>query len=550
MTVMPAYALKSREEYIRKGYWSNETLYDTWGRNSQERPLEEGVVDQKTRLTWEQAKQWIDRLALGLLELGFKKGEVIIIQLPNSVEIPLLRVACEKIGVFSLPVVRTMRHREMEYILRHTEAAGIVIPWQYRDFDYFAMVQELRPHLKALRHVIVSDDEAPAEAISLSKMVRQPKKEDSYASGYLTGKGFQAMEPSLLFLTTGSTGFPKFVQYPSATRLSSGRGLVRILNLSPQDILAALAPAAGGPNIAVYYAAPLVGAKIVLIEHFEPEASLRLIEKEKVTIPCVVPAQLAMLLQCPTLHKYSRNSIRAWLCTGSALPYNVGKEIEEKLGGIVINCYGAADFGGWVLPRPKEPQDIRLLTVGKPMEGTEIKLMDEAGREVGQAEVGAIWGRGPACAWGYFQNPEATREAWTEDGWFDTGDLGKWDEDGNLMIVGRKKDMIIRGGQNIYPIEIENLLLGHPKVKEVAIVGMPDDVLGERACAYVVPKKGTTFSFEEMVSFLRDKRIAAYKLPERLEIIINKLPMVSDGQKLDKKALRQDIIHKLGKAGI
>lgn len=542
MSNIPDFALRAREEYIQKGYWQSLTQSDLWEKNAHERPHEEGLIDQNTRLTWGEANQWIDRLALGLLELRFRKGEVLVIQLPNSVELCLLRVACEKAGIFSLLVIRTMRQREMEYILCHTQAAGVVIPWQYRDFDYFVMIQELRPKLTGLRHILVAGDKAPDGAIALHEIVHQPK-ENNYAPDYLKGKGFQSTEPSLLFLTTGSTGFPKFVVYSTAARLSSGRDLVRILKLSNKDIMAALAPAAGGPNIPVYYGAPFVGAKIVLMEHYEPEQALQLIEKEKVTIPCVVPAQLAMLLQSPNLHRYNYNSIRTWLCTGSPLSYNVGRQVEEKIGGIVINSYGAADFGGWVIPNYDDPQALRLLSVGKPMEGTEIKLTDEIGREVEKGEVGEICGKGPACSWGYFHDTEATRQAWTQDGWFHTGDLGKWDENGNLMIVGRKKDMIIRGGQNIYPVEIENLLLSHPKVQEVAIVGMPDTLMGEKTCAYVVPKKGTQISFEDMISFLKEKRIAAYKLPERLEII-DKLPMLSDGQKIDKKALRQDIVRK------
>ncbi len=155
---------------------------------------------------------------------------------------------------------------------------------------------------------------------------------------------------------------------------------------------------------------------------------------------------------------------------------------------------------------------------------------------------------GPACAAGYFKDPEATWQAWTRDGWFKLGDLGKFDEEGNLAIVGRKKEIIIRGGQNIYPIEIESMLITHPKVSDVAIIGMPDPVMVERACAYVTLKSGQSFTFEELVSFLRDKNVASYKFPERLEIV-DKFPMVAEGQKVDKKLLRQDITQKLKEEG-
>lgn len=545
--MIPDYVLKAKEDYIRKGFWSSTTLFDLWEKNARNLPQEEAVVDQKKRLTWLQANLWINRLALGLLELGFKKGEVLVIQLPNSVELCLLRVACEKAGILSLPVLRTMRQKEVEYILHSTKAAGIVIPWQYRGFDYFDMVQEIHPRLPALRTIMVSGDEAPARTISINKTVQQPK-EKSYPPDYLRGKGFQAYEPSLLFLTSGSTGFPKFVQFASVSRLFHGIQLAEFLKLSNKDILAALAPAAGGPNIPIYFSAPLTGSKIVLMEHYEPQAALHLIEEEKVTVPCAVPAQLAMMLDSARQRGYySYKSVRVWYCPASALSSSVAKEVEEKIGGIVINGYGAVDFGGSTMPTLDDPPEVRFLTVGRPIKGTEFKMVDDAGKEVATGQVGEIWGRSASCAWGYFQDPDSTKQAWTEDGWFKSGDLGKWDEKGNLIIAGRKKDMIMRGGQNIYPVEIETLIQGHPKVQEVAVVGMPDAVLGEKTCAYVVLKNGVTFTFEEMISFLKGKKIAAYKFPERLEIIA-KLPMVSEGQKVDKKALRLDIVSKMTKA--
>jgi len=167
--------------------------------------------------------------------------------------------------------------------------------------------------------------------------------------------------------------------------------------------------------------------------------------------------------------------------------------------------------------------------------------VDDEGNEVPQGGMGEVWGSGPCCSSGYYNDQEATRQAWTEDGWFRTGDLGMIDEKGNLVIVGRKKDMIIRGGANIYPIEVENLLITHPKILQVAIVKMPDPVMGEKACAYVVPRQGQNFTFDEMISFLKAKEIALYKLPERLEIV-DAMPMVGGGQKVDKNLLRNLLV--------
>jgi non-ribosomal peptide synthetase component E (peptide arylation enzyme) len=284
------------------------------------------------------------------------------------------------------------------------------------------------------------------------------------------------------------------------------------------------------------------------MEHFDAEEALKLIQRERITVGCVVPAQLAMMVSHPHLSEYDLSSIRLWWCVGALLPYHQGVEIEKKIGGVIVTGLGATDWGGFTISSIDEPPEVRLLTEGKPITGVEIKLVDDGGQEVPRGEMGEVWGRGEVCLSGYYKDPEATWKAWSKDGWFRMGDLGKWDEQGNLVVVGRKKDMIIRGGQNIYPIEIENLLVSHPKVADVAVVGMPDSVMGERVCAYVVPKTWQEITLEELVSFLKGKNIAPYKLPERLEIV-GRIPMVAGEQKVDKKLLQQEIASKLKAEG-
>jgi non-ribosomal peptide synthetase component E (peptide arylation enzyme) len=195
-----------------------------------------------------------------------------------------------------------------------------------------------------------------------------------------------------------------------------------------------------------------------------------------------------------------------------------------------------------------DPVEVRLFTIGRPARGNEVRLIDDAGKETKRGEAGEIQVRGPTLVSGYYKDPEMTRRVYTEEGWYKTGDLGRYDEKGNLLIVGRKKDVIIRGGQNIYPVEIENLLLAHPKVLSVAVVKMPDSLMGEKACAYVVAKDGHAFTFEEMIAFLEKMKVAAYKWPERLEVI-HALPMVAEGQKVDKKLLEKDLEEKLKREG-
>jgi len=528
------------DEYVKKGYWDTTSLSDLWERNAKRYPDAEAIVDSRYRLTWSQAHEWIDKLALGLMERGIKKDDLIASQLPNCIELCLLRVACEKAGILFLPAMPNLRRNEMEYMLGRSAAKAIVIPWESRQINYFESVQAMRPHLPQLDHIFVVGDKVPPGAISLDEILKQPL-EGRYPPGYPEATRCPPTEIFLLLHTTGSTGFPKLVEYPVCCRICSNKDQIRVFNLDRGDTVAILGPALAGPNNVPNFTAPEVGARIVILKHFSAEGALELIEKEQITFVSAVPAQLTMMLEHPRLQAFDLNSVRYWYSIGAPLPYKVAVEIEEKMGGTVITGYGLTDWGGMTITPPEWPREIRLASSGKPIWGTEVKIVDDEGNDVPQGEAGEVWGRGACCSSGYYNDRDATRQAWTEDGWFRTGDLGMIDEKGNLAIVGRKKDMIIRGGENIYPIEVENLLITHPKILQVVIVKMPDPVMGEKACAYVVPRQGQDFTFDEMIAFLKAKEIALYKLPERLEIL-DAMPMVGGGQKVDKNLLRNLLV--------
>jgi non-ribosomal peptide synthetase component E (peptide arylation enzyme) len=529
-------------DYLRRRAWQRVTLADCWDRQATCQPQDTAVTDGQRRLTWAQARKWTERAAVALVQLGLARDEVLVLQLPNCAELPLIRVACEKAGILCLPVPRTLRQKEMGYCLSATEAAAVVIPWRYRDFDYFAMIQELKQGLPRLRHILIAGDQAPEGALALDPILEAPW-EERIDPAILKGRTFRADEVSLINATTGSTGLPKFSEYSAAARLLYGRSYVEVLGLSERDALAALSPAAGGPNIPVYFAAPQVGAKAVFMTHFEVGAAFELIMREKVTVACLVPAQLALLIHDPDLARRDLSSVRFWLSVGAPLAARLAQEAEEKLGAIVLNTYGAVDWGGVVFTSPEDSKEVRYNTVGRARVGTEVRLVDEGGNVVGAGQIGELQGRGPSCSSGYYKDPEGTEKSWTRDGWFPLGDLGRWTDGGNLVIVGRKSDLIIRGGQNIQPGEIEDLLLAHGKIRQAAVVGMPDPILGERVCAYVIARADEPPTLEEIVSFLRSRKIAPYKLPERLEVV-ERLPMISD-TKVDKRLLAVDISAKL-----
>jgi non-ribosomal peptide synthetase component E (peptide arylation enzyme) len=548
LTMKPSrYSGRDIADYFASGLWRKETISEVWDQNALANPDRIAIEDTSTAFTWKEALDWIDRVSVGLVGLGIFKDQVLVIQLPNCVELHLLRVACEKVGVISVPVVTTMREHEMEYILKYTSAPAVVIPSVFRNTDYVATMRKIKAQVPSLEHVIVMG-EAPSDlGITLGDLVSRSNIE-GHSGIQMEGRRSQAEEISSICLTSGTTGFPKFVEYPAAACVADGRDLADLLHITPEDIVAAVAPAARGPNVTIYYGAAQVSAKIVMLPWQGPDEMLRLIEEKRVTVAGVVPAQLAMMLERNRTLGHDLSSVRTWVSAGSVLPPALAKAVEEEIGGIVLSQYGAVDFGRMAIPRPEDDLAIRMSTVGKPGRGTFVKIVDDDGSEVPQGTVGAILAKGPYCSSGYFRDPDATNEVWNSEGWYSTGDLGRLDEHSNLIIAGRKKDMIIRGGQNIIPAEIEGLLITHPAIQNVAIVSMPDIIMGEKACAYVILKAGKELALSDIVSFLKQKDIASFKLPERLEIV-DSFPMVADGQKIDKKTLAQDIAEKLARKG-
>ncbi|MDP2719117.1 MAG: class I adenylate-forming enzyme family protein [Dehalococcoidia bacterium] len=519
-------------DYTEKGYWNQENLSDIFDRNAALYPGKVAFVDHKACLTWSEVNEWIDNTSIGLMELGLQKDSMVVVQLPNSIEIPLLRVVGERAGVLCLPVLRSLREREMQYILEHSGAEAVITTTEYRGFNHFQMMKELKKGLPHLKHIIVAGDVPEQPAVSLNDLSGGAYARN-YSREHLAVRKYPSTEYSLVLLTSGTTGLPKFVEYPSCSRLYLGRAYAESINLSQDDIVGILGPAFIGPNTTAYYGAPQVPAKTVMLQHFDVESALDLIQKEKITVAGLVPTQLAMILNYPDPGKFDTGSLRVIICTGSPLPFSMALEAEKRLKTPIINFYGSVDAGGSTVHSLSDDVRIRHLTVGKPIKGVEFKLIDDSGQVTGG--VGEICVRGPTMVSGYFKDPELNAASWSGDGWFKTGDYGKWD-DGRLVIVGRKKDVIIRGGQNIFPAEIENLLLTNPAVKEAALVPFPDPVMGERACACIVFNTGMRLTFEEMTDFLKTKGIARYKLPEKV-LVLDKLPKVADEQKVDKKAL-------------
>ncbi len=540
------------DEFVRDGYWTQETFYDFWEKNARDIPDQEALVDSKYRLTWKQAVELVDAMAVSFVEMGIEKHSRIIIQSPNSVYGFLARIACERAGLISLTVYPYLRKKELTYMVDRTKASAVIILHTYNKFNYLEMYEDLQKDFPHLKNIFLFDDlvppGAPAGTFSLTAMVekrvRLPIDKDVLAKRRL-----DAIENvAILTTTSGTTGIPKLVEWPAAPRICTSKGRVDIWSLTKDDITMAIAPHAGGAaGTLTYFAAPIAGAKTVMLEEFSPEAALALIEKERATAIGVVPTHLIRMLEAD-VSKYDLSSLRFIRSAGGYLPPQVAEEAEAAFGASITSDLGTQDMGSVSGCRVEDSKDLRRRTVGRMLPGNKVRLANQENRalNVPDGEPGILYFRGPHAPAGYYRDEELTSTVFDRDGWTTTEDIVKFDQ-GCLWILGRAKDMVIRGGQNIYPAEVEGLLADHPAIGSVAIVGYPDKEMGERCAAYVIPKAGMTFTFKDMVSHLKAKEIAMFKLPEHLEIVAE-FPTVGDSGKINKETLKKDIRERLGLA--
>jgi non-ribosomal peptide synthetase component E (peptide arylation enzyme) len=291
----------------------------------------------------------------------------------------------------------------------------------------------------------------------------------------------------------------------------------------------------------------LTGGKVVMIPSTRPKEILEAIERERVTTMILAVAQVRQIVDYPELDQYDVSSLQVIATGGSLIPPDLIKGVYRKLKCKFYNVYGSSE-GPCTQTRYEDPEDVVLHTVGWPVcPYDEFKVVDANGNVLPPEREGELITKGPCIFQGYYKSEAENREAFTPDGFYRTGDLAKFDPEGRLMITGRRKDIIIRGGENISARDVEELISGYPKVVQVAVVGMPDPILGEKVCAFIIPKKGSTISFEEIISHLNEKKTSVLYFPERIEVI-EEIPLTNVG-KVDKKRLREEIKEKLKKEG-
>jgi cyclohexanecarboxylate-CoA ligase len=532
-------AFEKRRAAMRAGgFWRDETLLDHLARVLAATPDKTAIVaplseqGQERRLTYRELNGLADLAAAGLAERGVGRGDVVSFQLPNWWEFSMLHLACLKLGAVSNPLMIIFRERELSFMLGLAEAKVLVVPRQFRGFDYAAMAKGLRDRLPALRHVFVAGGGGGEEDAFETLLAVKA----GGAAGAPARAGRLSPDDVIqLLYTSGTTGEPKGVMHTSNTMLSNLAPFAARLRLGKDDVIHMPSPMAHQLGFMYGLVLPvMLGATAVLQDIFVAEEMRNQIAREGATFTMGATPFLNDLSDYVERNKASTPSLRVFVSAGAPIPRALVTKARQALGAAIVSAWGMSENGAVSTTRPDDPEEKTTMTDGLALPGMELRIVDAAARTLPPGQEGQLQVRGCSNFVGYLKRPElANTDA---EGWFDTGDLARMDEDGYIRIAGRSKDIIIRGGENIPVVEVEGLLFKHPAVAAVAIVGYPDPRLGERACAFVTLREGAALSFAEMVAHLKAQQMAPNYVPERLEIVAE-LPRTPSG-KIQKFKLR------------
>jgi cyclohexanecarboxylate-CoA ligase len=521
------------------GFWRNEHLDAYLDRWATTRSDKVAVVDGQGRYTWAALARAVERVAHGLRAHGVERGSVVSCHLPNWSEFALVLLAAARLGAVVNPIPPTYRASELRFMLGLLESHALVIPATFRGFDYREMATQLMPGLPRLERVFVARGEAPTGMASFSTLT-DVAWEDKPGRRSLPG-GDPNVVHEVIF-TSGTTGEPKGVMHTPNTVLATLYPLIERLDFTERDVLL-MASTLGHQTgyLYSYCLAMLLGATVAWMDIWNAQAAAGLIEAEGVTFTMGATPFLRDLTYVET--GADLGSLRVFLSAGAPIPRQLVKDARERLRCVISAGWGMTENGLVTCNGLDDPEEKVFGTDGAPLRGMELSVVDGDGAPVAEGVEGDLLVRGPFQFVGYYKRPQFTADGHTKDGWFRTGDRAVLDGDGYVSITGRSKDIIIRGGENIPVVEVENLLYAHPKIAGVAIVAMADPRLVERCCAVVIPREGESLTLGEITTYLEGQQLARHKFPERLEIV-SEFPMTPSG-KIQKYRLRQLVAERI-----
>lgn len=539
MKVTLTFNEQRRAAYRQQGLWGDASLADYWQQTARAMPDKIAVVDNHgATYTYSALDHAASCLANWMLAKGIESGDRIAFQLPGWCEFTVIYLACLKIGAVSVPLLPSWREAELVWVLNKCQAKMFFAPTLFKQTRPVDLILPLQNQLPQLQQIVGVDKLAPAtSSLSLSQIIA----DNIPLTTAITTHGD---ELAAVLFTSGTKGLPKGVMLTHNNILASERAYCARLNLTWLDVFMMPAPLGHATGFLHGVTAPfLIGARSVLLDIFTPDACLALLEQQRCTCMLGATPFVYDLLNLLEKQPADLSALRFFLCGGTTIPKKVARECQQ-LGIKLLSVYGSTESSPHAVVNLDDPLSRFMHTDGYAAAGVEIKVVNDARKTLPPGCEGEEASRGPNVFMGYFDEPELTARALDEEGWYYSGDLCRMDEAGYIKITGRKKDIIVRGGENISSREVEDILLQHPKIHDACVVAMPDERLGERSCAYVVLKAPHhSLSLEEVVAFFSRKRVAKYKYPEHI-VVIEKLPRTASG-KIQKFLLRKDIMRRL-----
>jgi fatty-acyl-CoA synthase len=496
-------------------------------------PHGEALVFGETRDTYLQFQNKVNGFAAGLQRHGIEKGDRVAINLPTCAENIYAFFALFKIGASFVPLNPDMRSFEVEYILRDCSAKGVITIGEMRGFDYLSMFDQLKANLPEFETVFVWGSDSSDGAVPLSDLLKTDPESLNPVPVYPD-------DIACILYTSGTTGLPKGTVHTHKIMLNKYAIWLADADKDVVDTRLLQMPLFNAAGVGLTVESILKGDKLVLTQRFMPTEVLSIIQNEKVNKINVAPTMIQLMLSVKDFDQYDLSTLREVMTGGSMASPDLVQSIKDRLGCNYINTYAMTEAGIISRLTADDPIEYQLSTVGRAALGVELKILDDDRNELPLNQSGEIAVRSPGLMSGYFNDEAKTKDAFDEDGFYFTGDIGSLDENGYLRILDRKKDVIIRGAQNIYPSEVEKYLTTHPKIQMSALIGVPSPISGEKVRAYVQLVEGEQMTDVEVVDYCRGK-IAGYKIPEEVHFV-EEFPLNKMG-KIQKKILREEALN-------
>ena len=538
------YKKEDADKYNELRWWSGLTFGDIFDRATDMHPEKEAFVDPYSRLTYGEAREKTDKLAVSLIDLGIKPKDRVLLQLPNWNEFVFAFFALQKIGAITVLLIDRYRQFEINHLVSISGSKAWIVPAKYRKTDYLPIIDDVLREHPEMEHVITVRGEMDRPGFSsLEKLIDQAELTDENLEKLAAARP-DPMQIAHMGPTGGTTGLPKIVARSHNSLLTGIEYCSRSWDQNCEDVNMIVGPIGHDLSFSKGFVGSVIThGKVVLLDFADIKDICDAIEREKVTSIVWVPTLAQRMIEYEDLDKHDLSSLKKMHSAGGANQPGLVKSVTEKLNVKFYNGYGASE-GITTITRTTDSLETICSSVGKPTCPFDTyKVIDSNGNDVPLGSQGELVLKGPGVFTGYYNNPEENAEAFTEDGFFRTGDMARIDECGRITLTGRIKDMINRGGESISAAPIEGLIMAHPDVMAVAVIAMPDPLMGERVCAYIQPKEGAQLTFEGIISFLKEQKASVLQFPERVEFIQD-MPLTA-AEKIDKKVLRVDIQKKL-----